>query len=513
MIRLFFISSLFICLAFVGQNDCPKKRRYKKQLRIAQAYLNLNQPEMALPIFDELYVCDSSNLAVTAGLGIACLSATNRYPDAEKCLKRALNNGNVDMSFYLADLYLKTYRFDLAKQMVEKYASEAKAVNYEEVDVLRRKIERATIAYNSPSDVKLELLGDAINSRYSDYSPIITEDGSVMFFTSRRHDGITPDKALPEPADENIYMAQNDEDTWQHAAKLAAPVNSSTHDATVTLLNNGKQMVFYRTHQNITGGNLLVTDFENEHWSEPKGLNASINSEFQESSAWISADGNTIFFASNRPGGYGGKDIYRLVKLPNGEWSKALNLGPSINSPDDEDGPIYHEDTKTLYFMSNGHTTIGGFDIFYASWSDEGNVWKSAVNMGYPVNSTNDDVYFVLDKSGLFGYFSSDRSGGYGSQDIYKLELPVETGYSIIRASVYSNKLPVQAKISLIEEESKELIGIYNSNPINGAFVMVFEPNKKYKMIIEAEGLSPMIEYVESNSHEEIQNMTFTLEK
>src|SRR5690606_7377737 len=210
----------------------------------------------------------------------------------------------------------------------------------------------------------------------------------VMFFTSRRDDGLLPEGTnLPEPVDENIYMALHTKAGWQHAAKMSSPVNSATHDATVSLLDNGNKLVFYRTHENMTGGNLLVSTLLNNQWSEPVEFVSSINTAFQESSACVSTDGELIFFASNRPGGYGGKDIYRIVKLPNGEWSKPLNLGPSINSPYDEDGPIYHEDSKTLYFMSNGHSTIGGFDIFYSQWSSEKNLWRSAENMGYPVNS------------------------------------------------------------------------------------------------------------------------------
>jgi hypothetical protein len=224
----------------------------------------------------------------------------------------------------------------------------------------------------------------------------------------------------------------------------------------------------------------------------PEKLPSPINTkDYTSPSATLSADGQTIYFSSNRPGGFGKKDIYRAVKLPNGKWSKALNLGSIINTEEDEDSPFIHPDGKTLYFSSRSHKNMGGYDIFKTTLSEEGH-WSEPVNMGYPVNTPDDDIYFALSLNGQTGYYSSDRPGGFGGSDIYLIHFPENdlglTVFKGIVVSADSADRPISAAISLFDSKTGNQEGIYNTNPLTGKFIFILKWDGEYQMRVEAKG-------------------------
>ena len=185
--------------------------------------------------------------------------------------------------------------------------------------------------------------------------------------------------------------------------------------------------MLFRSYKNDKEGSIYYSKLDGDQWSygymlgtDPGDI-TDINTQYHEPSACLSPDGNTLYFVSDRPGGFGGEDIYRCVKLPTGRWSKATNLGPTINTEYDEDAPFMHPDGVTLFFSSNGHKTMGGFDIFFSVKSDSG--WYPPQNMGYPINTTDDDVFYVMSSDGKRAYFSSVRPEGLGEQDIYMVTL------------------------------------------------------------------------------------------
>ncbi|MFN3875183.1 MAG: hypothetical protein ACK4L7_04645, partial [Flavobacteriales bacterium] len=220
-------------------------------------------------------------------------------------------------------------------------------------------------------------------------------------------------------------------------------------------------------------------------------LTERINSKHHEPSASIAPGGDEIYFTSDRPGGYGGRDLYRIRRLPNGEWSLPLNLGSRINTPYDEDAPFIHSDGITLFFSSKGHGTMGGYDIFKATLTDpDMNGWSEPENMGYPLNTVNDDIYFCLSEDGFTGYFSSERPGGMGMQDIYQVVFPgSQLNYLVARGVVAdASEEPVKARIVLADESGEEVLGVYNTNEGTGRFIMVLEPGRRYRMSVEAPG-------------------------
>lgn len=478
-----------------GQSQEKMKRKDAKKLKVAQIYLNMEEPLLARPHLRDIYERHKDHAEVNFGLGRSFLHGTGYLEESEDHLIKALSNGQEEASYYLAINYLKQEKLKKAQHYLDIYSSRIREKTYEQIESLSQTIERAIDAYGRQKMAEVSLLGKEINSPFSDYVPVITADGSVMFFTSKRLDSSASNLGILEDGDEDIYMAEMKDDQWKTAASIEGELNSDTHDAMVCLLNHGSKIVIYRTRENMTGGDLLISDYVDENWTAPSQFNDQINSEYTESSAWISEGNDLIYFSSNRPGGYGGKDIYRLVKFQNGEWSLPQNLGPTINSPQDEDGPFYHTKSNKLYFMSKGHSGIGGFDIFYSEQDADG-VWQKIHNLGRPVNSTCDDIYIAFDDNGKTAYFSSDRINGYGEQDIYKVEFPVLDSFQVVRAIITHKKKPVQAKVTLIDEYSKDVKGVYNSNVINGNLVMVFEPGKHYQVVIEADGYQPVVEHL-----------------
>jgi hypothetical protein len=230
---------------------------------------------------------------------------------------------------------------------------------------------------------------------------------------------------------------------------------------------------------------------DGDEWQVAEKYGEGINSANLEPSASLSADGNKIYFSSNRPGGYGGLDIYRAVKFPDGKWSLPQNLGPAINTEAHEDAPFIYPDDKTLYFSSQAHETMGGYDIF-KSEVDENGAWSKPKNLGYPINTTDDDRYFVLSADGRRGYYSSGKDGGFGEHDIYEMHLPHEfKDLTLVKGVISadnSTKQALKAKITLRDAETKKIVGIYHSNSKTGKYLLVIPPDEKLKMTVYAGG-------------------------
>jgi hypothetical protein len=258
-------------------------------------------------------------------------------------------------------------------------------------------------------------------------------------------------------------------------------------------------MVIYRTNVNLYGGDLYLTSHLAGSWTEAQILTENINSPYQEASATISPDGQLMYISSNRPGGLGGKDIYRARRLPDGNWSLPQNLGPTINTPYDEDSPFIQADGRTLYFSSNGHSTMGGFDIFKTKL-DNDDIWSMPMNVGYPINTVKDDIYYVVSPDGKTAYYSSDMEGGYGGQDIYNINILYDDERKAIFKGVAVNidtQQPIKAKITIIDLYTRKIHGIYNSNTQNGKFLLILQPGRNYKLLAEAKGFEEQSQIIE----------------
>ncbi|MES2734433.1 MAG: OmpA family protein [Bacteroidota bacterium] len=277
---------------------------------------------------------------------------------------------------------------------------------------------------HDPIAYKIENLGDAINTPEADYGPIVNRDETLLIFTSRRPGGTgigNVDKDLE--FFEDIYVAEFKDGKWQPAQNIGTNINTENHDASINLSADGKQLFIYRD-DNGTGDIFVCEKRKDGTWSAPDVLNENINSPYNESSVSISPDGSTLFFSSDKPGGKGGIDIYVSELDSRGRWGIAKNMGSPINTKYDEEGSFIDYDGKTLYFSSRGHEGTGGYDIFMTEFDSTSQKWKEPLNIGYPINTPDDDIYFSKSGASKFGYYASVKDGGLGDKDIYKVSIP-----------------------------------------------------------------------------------------
>ncbi|MDH5365525.1 MAG: OmpA family protein, partial [Cyclobacteriaceae bacterium] len=268
-------------------------------------------------------------------------------------------------------------------------------------------------------------IGPAINSESREYGPVVNEDETLMVFTSRRQDGNLNENVADDNVPyEDIFISEKVNGQWQYAKNIGDVVNDEFHNSNLALSADGAQLFVYTDDNN--GDILLSKKLENGTWTSPEPLNDNINSSYAEKSVSLSSDGSMLFFSSNRPSHVGdveNTDIYYCTKDRNGEWGRPKTLGEEINTEFDEDAPFMDYDGKTLYFSSNGRKGMGGFDIFRSVYDSAEGVWGAPQNIGYPINTPDDDIYFVSTKDGKRGYYASVREDGMGYNDIYMVTI------------------------------------------------------------------------------------------
>lgn len=357
------------------------------------------------------------------------------------------------------------------------------------------------LGQNNDSIITVKNLGKPLNSVFSDFAPVISADGLRMIFTSRRPINEKEIKKNKESM-ENIYISDYDAktDKWSEPKRLGESVNlPERHNSAIALSNDGQTMLLFRNDNN-GNGDIYESHLEGEQWTEAVKFPEPINSPKHESSASISPDGRTIYFCSDRDDGKGGRDIWFCTQEKNGKWGKSKNLGSIINTKEDEEGVFIHPDGKTLYFSSKGHKSIGGYDIFKSTFEklpagQLGGKWTKPINLGAPINTPDDDVYFVITADGKTGYYASAKSGGIGEKDIYQIK-PVEKKQDkgpklTLLKGIISDKLTsalLGSDIEITDNMKNEVISKIKSNSATGKFLISLPSGKNYGITVKAEG-------------------------
>lgn len=334
-------------------------------------------------------------------------------------------------------------------------------------------------------------LGENVNTPYDDYAPVVSADGYMMIFTSRRPT-LKEDIDMKMQGMENIYVSYYDDMTWKWSRPqlLENTVNQNAkNNSAIALSNDGQRLLLYRGDPD---GNIYESVLEGESWSEPVKLPKPINSKKHESSASIAPDGRTIYFVSNRRGGEGGSDIWVCHQGING-WEKAENLGSAINTSENEEGVFIHPDGKTLFFSSKGHGSKGGYDIFKSVF--ENNRWSKPVSLGDSINTSADDLFYGLTADGKTGYYSSVRPGGAGMKDIFEVYFKNKNKKSapkltLLKGIVIDNDSfdPVGADIEISDNEKNEVIAVIKSNSSTGKYLISLPAGKNYGIAIKKKG-------------------------
>lgn len=462
--------------------------------------------DQALKNFLEAYKIDSSSANINWNVGYCYINSSTKKGLAEKFLSKAIadidknyrpddptEKGAPPMAFFYYGRALHiNYKFDDAAKQYEYYEQNFAKDKQAKEDIARYKQQTAFAKelYASPINVIVENMGDSINSEYPDFSPVLSADERMLIYTTRRNNSTGGEKALDGQYYEDIVVSYKDENGhWSMPVSISPYINTNGNDASINLTPDGQTLIVY---QDIgKGGDVYFSNWNGKDWSALQQFGSDVNTKHWETHACLTNDQSTLYFVSDRPGGFGGRDIYRCVKLPNGAWSKALNLGPTINTKYDEDGPYMHPDGITLIFASSGHKTMGGFDIF-SSIIDENKKFTEPTNLGYPINTPDDDVFFVTSPDGKRGYFSSAKDGGKGEKDIYKMAIndAKEKPLALFKGSILpadGEPLPDDLEIIVTDKETGEIVGRYRPKQ-NGTFTTILPPNKNYNFSYQSKG-------------------------
>jgi outer membrane protein OmpA-like peptidoglycan-associated protein len=491
------IGCLLLCIITldVFSQYTPSERR---QLKAANAYFDEGKFNEALPIFLRL---DSviDDIMLRYHIGLCYLNSSYDKLKAIEFLEEASRTPDVqipiDVYLHLGTIYHYVYRFSDAIDEFNNYirlAEKDPVKNIDNLSYCKRMITICNNAIEITSMVykaEIELLGTQINTMESEFCPMISADEKILLLM--RTTGIGK---VPNPETSILISTKDENNEWIKPEKLAFELDNKLKKLELKLagLSPDGRTIFLNLGTGLDQ-DLYVGSLVGNAVIDIKKLNKNINSPFYEGRASITPDGTRLYFVSDRPGGFGGTDIYVSKLNRKGEWDEPQNLGETINTSFDEQSPFIHPDNQTLFFSSQGHNTMGGFDIFKSKFQN--GEWSTPENMGFP-NSTKDDLYFVLNASGQSGYFSSSKNNAYDKHNILKANFKDPIPLTVIKGIIRSGNppKPMGADIKVFDNVTNEQIKyVYNPDPLTGKYLLIFPPAKNYKLIISSPDFMPQL--------------------
>jgi len=487
-------------------------------------YLNNRRFTEAYEIFDKLHSKYPKELDYQFKLGICALNYPEKKERAIQIFQEMKVKYNTpETELYLGKAYHRNYRFDEAivilQPLLEKITKSEKKTDKDlipDVQLTLKHSLNGKIAMQESVVAEVQNIGPPLNTYEVEAVPVITADESTMIYSyvgRKSLGGKLNDEMKSDPKGSyrlDIYMSTKDATgSWQPGVPVDA-LNTKGEDAVIGLSPDGTRLfTFFSSNEN--DGDIMVSTLNGKEFGKPVALNKNINTpEYWEGSCSISADGKFLYFSSERPGGLGGRDIY-VSELVNGDWGPAVNLGPSVNTEYDDDAPFIHPDGVTLFFSTNGHTSIGGYDIVFIVKGADGE-WGNVQSMGIPVNTTEEDRYYVVNSKGDRGYFSSNRTGtgGLGGQDIYMVtpgKLGQKPVVAMIKGTIYGDDKAILGRIIVTSKASGEGVAEYTSNESTGKYLASLNPGRVYHLSVSAEGFQGVEEDID------LQNLDSYLEQ
>jgi outer membrane protein OmpA-like peptidoglycan-associated protein/tetratricopeptide (TPR) repeat protein len=403
-----------------------------------------------------------------------------KYDQALSCFDKAYQ---IDSAYFLPGylLYAKAKagagRFAEALQLTDHFLAQANLRESSRQNALKWKAHFTFGLESLRENIPFQPvnLGDSINTADPEYFPSLPIDQKMLIFTRNLHN-----------RNEDFFISHLLQDTvWSKALPISGNINSVYNEGGQTISQDGKVLLY--TICNRPGGmgscDIYYAVKTDSGWSPPQNMGPPVNSPYWDTQPCLSPDNHDLYFVSNRPGGYGGSDIYVCHLQPDGRWSKPQNLGPDINTPGDESSPFIHADNQTLYFASSGLPGLGGVDLYYVRRNPDGS-WNKPHNLGYPINTIDHDGSLFVAADGKTAYFASDRSDSRGQLDIYRFTLypaarPVRTLY--VEGYVFDQKTNnrLNATIDLIDLATGKVLTHIPTDP-DGSYMVTLPVGKDY---------------------------------
>lgn len=383
----------------------------------------------------------------------------------------------------IAIRYFKRGQYDLARKVLQYYIEDQQGKGLSNGDsLLLKSIRFAITSIANPLTQEIQRLSDSINRFSLQYFPVLTIDNQTMVYTRRRGTGIQ--------FDEDIVIAKKDNDLWSAASSIAPTVNTQFNEGACSISADGRTLIFTSCEgrQSFGSCDLYYVTREGEEWGKPKNLGKTVNSSSWDSQPSLSADGKTLYFVSNRPGGYGKRDIW-VTRQKDGNWTKPENLGPGINTNQDEATPFIHFNGKSLFFASQGHVGLGGFDIYVSERIRD--QWSVPYNLGYPTNDFEDQSGLFITADGKTAYYT-DESEERSEIFTFKIQsdslISNKASYLTGLITNKETSQPIEAKLELYDLVTQEKLYSTTSDPITGRYFMALFEGGEFGAYASADG-------------------------
>ncbi len=421
----FRLITLYIALSFAFAVQGQSRQHAEDTYKDANAYFYFEDYEEALALYQSIYneFPDNANLDYRMGLCYLTIvgskhKAIEHLERASKNVSRRYNQNSIrevrapiDAIFYLGNAYFSNNQLDKALEAYEQFRSQIRRERQYDMAYLNHQIEavrKSRVVQNYPVNFLRSNLGALINNRFPNFNPVISGDGNTLAYTTR------------ERFYQAIMVARKVGKSWGKPANITLDLVVDGNCSTLSLSYDGNELYLFKDDNHV--GNIYVSNFVRGAWTPMRKLNENINTEFYETHASVSADGRKLYFASNRVGGFGELDIWVSEREKGGDWGPAKNLGANVNTRFNENTPFITNDGNMLFFSSDGHHGVGGYDIFFVQRQADGK-WQTPVNIGYPINTPDDDLFYQPVDDGAIGLMAVHDPTGFGEKDITQIEI------------------------------------------------------------------------------------------